>query len=507
MRVPVVDLRTLTYPGYSRGVRLPTTWSENQDFVRYFGPVTKRIRGPVDPWPSERAFCRYDRALRFPASYPASLARDIPGLEFFGIKRRLYPATTRNDLFHVDLQMVGRYSGFETTSPARGAPFRRHDSTQLDLVATATVVLNAPTRVRLPGGVVTSQQLGRLGPPIARAFDAATTVGDVSGKVVCGAPAIAIEVDERDSVSTTWLGKWDVGDGLRLAARTVVFDGRDINVFVVERLPQSDHRRARELRIHILRLHAEREYLRRMARLLAVDGFLERCKHSQVEHVQDALNQSLATLTRARSHGFSTAEMTTAFVADRTLSGAELEVLIERIERFRPRIGRRLQQLLKLEETSEAKWREFVERNPEQRNFIYVREVHLSKYDQRGSQIGAAGDQASARNFSFGGQLNLEMMSPTDTEALQSALRTLRKHLADQLLTDSVIDVESEEISSTQIGEAIGAVSEAEAAIAAKDEERAQGALRRCGRWLASFAQGVGVELAAAVIRGALGLP
>ena len=54
----------------------------------------------------------------------------------------------------------------------------------------------------------------------------------------------------------------------------------------------------------------------------------------------------------------------------------------------------------------------------------------MVKYDQRGSQIGAAGDKASATNFSFGGQLNLGEMSTADTEALQSALRTLRKHLA-----------------------------------------------------------------------------
>ena len=131
----------------------------------------------------------------------------------------------------------------------------------------------------------------------------------------------------------------------------------------------------------------------------------------------------------------------------------------------------------------------------------------MAKYDQRGSHIGAAGDKALATNFSFGGQLNLTETLPADTEALQAALRILRRHLADQLLADSVIDVESEEVSPTQIGDAIGALSEAEAAIAAKDGQRAQSALRRGGRWLATFAQQVGVELAAAVIRGALSLP
>ena len=131
----------------------------------------------------------------------------------------------------------------------------------------------------------------------------------------------------------------------------------------------------------------------------------------------------------------------------------------------------------------------------------------MSQYDQRGSQIGAAGNNASASNFSFGGQLNLQTMSPADAEALQSALRTLRKHLADQLLTDSAINIDSEEISVTEIGNAIGALSEAEEAISAKDDQRAYNALQRSGRWLASFAQAVGIEVAAAAIRAALHLP
>lgn len=138
---------------------------------------------------------------------------------------------------------------------------------------------------------------------------------------------------------------------------------------------------------------------------------------------------------------------------------------------------------------------------------FYISEAHMSQYDQRGSQIGAAGDNSSASNFSFGGQLNLQTMSSTDTEDLQSALRTLRKRLADNLRTDSAIDIDSEEISVAEIGKAIGALSEAEEAISVKDNERVRSTLRPYGRWLASFAQGVGIELAAAAIRTILHLP
>ena len=504
LRIPVVDLRPFYRADYPRGVRLPTTWSEDREFVRYFGPVTKRWRGPIDPWVSERSFCRYDRALRFPPSYPALLTRDVPNLVFFGIKRRLYPATPRNELYHFDLQLAGRAELF---SLKQGTSFRSYSPVEIDLAVTVDAVLSMPTTVLSALDSPRKQSLGRLGPSIARALDFATTVGDPSGEIISGSPAIVIETEERDVISTTWGGQWEISEGLRLTARTVIFDGRAINVFVVRRPRQVDRYRARALRIHLLRLHSEREYLRQLARLLATDGFVDGCEYVQVERMQNALNQSLRTLTRARSYGFSTSEIATAFVADRTISGAELEVLIERTQAFRPIINRRLQQLRQLEDKAEVQWREFLERNRDERNFIYIREVQVSQYDQRGSQIGAAGDNASASNFRFGDQLNLGNMSSTDAESLRAALRTLRKHLADQLLTDSVINVESQEISPTEIGNAIGALSEAEEAIAAKDDHRARSALRRSGRWLASFAQGVGVELAAAAIRASLHLP
>lgn len=475
----------------------------------------KRSRGPADPWASERAYCRYDRVLRFPASCPSLLSRDVGALEFYGIKRRLYPATTRNDLFHVDLQLSGA-PGHSYTEKEWWS--RRYSPANIDVVGILDTVLNVSTIVRSAGGLTSEQSVGNFGAPIARAFDAATTVGGPSGLVVSGALAVVLEVERDDDVAAIWGGEWRVKWGaewrhewqlierLRLAARTIVFHGRAINVFLVVH-PKSVYKPARTLRIHLLRLHAERELLRRIARLLAAERFLDGCEHSQVERVQYALSQCLGSLTRARSHGFSTPELAAAFVADRTLSGAELEVLMERVQAFRPVIGRRLQQLRELDDATEDKWRGFLERNPKARNFIYIGQVRVAQYDQRNSQIGAVGDHASASNFSFAGQLNLGAMSAVDTEALVSALRTLRKHLADQLITDNVIEVASEEISPTQIGNAIGALSEAEEAIAKKDQTGAQSALQRSGRWLASFAQSVGIEIAAAAIRAALHLP
>lgn len=486
--------------GYPQGVRLPATWSEDREFVRYFGPVTRRLRGPVDPWTSERVFCQFDGVLRFPPSFPALLAREVPGLQFFGTKRRLYPATARNDMFHADVQIVGRSTSFTREPSSR---FRSYAAARLDLVAIMNAILSVPTTVRLADGAIKAQQLAQIGPPIAQALDAATTVGGAGGKVISGAPAIVLEIEDRDSISATWLTGWDVGHGLRLAARTVTFGGRRVSVSVVARPRQADRYRARALRIHLLRLHSEREYLRQLARLLAVEGFIEECDRPQLERLQDGLNQCLGLLTRAGSHGYSRPEITAAFLADRTLSGAELETLIDRIGTFRPILGKRLRRLGDLDDAAETQWRTILERNPGLANHIYL-VGHMTQYDQRGSQIGAAGDYASATNFTFGNQINLTMLTPAEAEALTSALRTLRKHLADQLVADTVIDVGSQHVTPVEIGSAIGALSEAEEAINAKDEQRIKSALRRSGHWLRTFAEQIGVALAAAAIASAL---
>jgi len=500
LRIPVVDLRPFCMSGYPQGVRLPATWSEDTDFVRYFGPVTRRLRGPIDPWTSERVFCQFDGALRFPPSYHALLAREFPDLQFFGTKRRLYPATARNDLFHADVQVAGRSTSF---SRETGSRFRRYAAARLDLVAIVNAILGVPTTVRLADGTVKAQQLARIGPPMARALDAATTVGGASGKVAAGAPAIAIEIEDRDSISATWLAAWDVGCGLRLAARTVIVGGRRVNVCVVARSRQANRYQARALRIHLLRLHSEREYLRQLTRLMAVEDFVEKCERPQLERLQDGLNQCLGLLTRAGSHGYSRPEIMAAFLADRTLSGSELEDLIDRVGTFRPILGKRLRRLGDLDDAEEAQWRAVLGQNPGLANHIYL-VGNMTQYDQRGSQIGAAGDHASAANFTFGGQVHLATMTPVDAEALTSALQTLRKHLADHLVTDSVVDIGSEQVSPVEIGSAIGALSEAEEAITAKDEQRIKNALRRSGRWLMTFAEQVGVALAAAAIASAL---
>jgi len=496
LRVPLVDLRQFYRSDYPKGIRLPAAWSEDRDFVRYFGPVTRRFWGPVNPWAAERVYCQCDRVLRFPASYPALLSRSLPALSFFGIKRRLFPATTRNDLFHADVHLLARRSS--------GA---RQGRALIELAGAVPTVLGAPTAVHYADGLTSQQPLGAFGKAVARALDMATTLDSPSGLIYPGTPAVALEAYETERVKPGWGVKFSVDGGPQIIARTVVFAGKTVNTFLITHAAGDDYNVVRALRVHILRLHSEREFLRRIVQVIAREDFPEEFSEPQVERLQFALNQSLAALTRAQSHGFSTPELMTAFLADSTLSGADLDVLTDRVSGFRPVISRRLKALRALEGESREEWQQVLADHPEAKNFFYIREAHMSTYDQRNSQIGAAGDNPTASNFSFAGQLNLTTMPPGDIDTLISAVRTLRKHLAGHLADDRVIDIGTDQITAAQIGGAIGDLSEAEAAITGKDQARLSKALARSGQWLASFAHDVGVDIVAAAIRASLHLP
>ena len=504
IRTPIVDLRPFCRPDYPRGIRLPTSWSEDREFVRYFGPVTRRILGPVDPWTPERVFCRYDRALKFDPSYPNLLSRDLPGIGFYGILRRLYPATVLNDFFHADLQLTGRGKVF--LARQGGERFRRYSPVELDVAAAVGSLLSMPATVHSKDGKATTARFGETGMLLARSFDAATTAGLPSAVVVAGKPGIVIELDSEDKAVARWGGTWNF-DRLALLATAILFKSYSIPVFIIARPSRYDHYQARALRAHLLRFHAEREHLRRIASLLSRDGFIETANARQLDAVQDSLNGTLSSLTRAQSYGHQTEEISLAFRADRSFTGADLETLMERIQKFRPTIRRRLEVLVTQEDTAEEAWNRLLRRDPDGSSFIITQEVNMSSYDFRGSQVGAVGDNASASNFNFGNQVNANIITPEEFRALEIEIQTLSRVLADRLTSQSIIQVNSEQISPMKIGVAIGALSEAEEDAANQNGPRLQGALQKCGAWLISFAQEVGVELAASAIRSALHMP
>jgi hypothetical protein len=346
LRFPVVDLRQFQRSDYADVIRLPRTWSEDE-FVRSFGQVKKRLKGPVEQWPTERVFSRYSRVLRFPRSFPMELTRRADGqVEFFGINRRLYPATFRNDLFHLEVQVTGASRAFQRWGNDGWAIY---EYAPFDLPAVLTGLLEATVTIKGPVGSVTTK-LRHAGPDLAAAFEQATMRADAAGHVVSGAPAVVLEVMDHEEPGSAWRMRKDVEGGLSLYAEPR--DGRKLGIqtwMISRQIP--DSRRSRELRIHLLRLHSEREFLRQLCRLLLSSPDVNQLDETRSNSLQEAVSESLALLTRWKAYGFNNFDlMQVAFAADRVVTTQEYEVLAERVKSLRGIIAKRLNELHKIED-------------------------------------------------------------------------------------------------------------------------------------------------------------
>jgi hypothetical protein len=504
VRFPMVDHRTYADEHYANDVHLPRSWSaEDGEFVRHFGAVADRRRGPVADWPLERAYCHYKNALKFDEQSLRHLRKLCLGtLRVTKISRRLYTATERNDLFHVDLQLA--------MSPRRARRTHSDPHVTADLTELVHHILATPVLVLQPAtGRFESAELYKAGDELAKAFETATSQASMAGLVRSGDPAICVEARREDRLDAPWSANLTTDDGTMLTSTKLHKSGRHFYTWVI-RSSNNEMRNSRALRTHLLRLHAERNLLRQLCWLLGEAQFLSHASAGQLDTVQSALDSSMRLVTKLRAHGYNTSDLLgTAFLADQTLTGMQYEALLTRIAAFRPNLARRVGALRMQEDQASERLRKQIESDRTLNNYvrIQIEEAHMAHYDQRGSQIGAAGDNAIASNFTFGGQLSMAGMSASDRESLEAGIETLRAHVAGLLTGGAPAEIDGAQITPVMAGSAIGALTEAQQAVADGDEGGAVAALKKSGTWLASFAEKVGVTVVAAAIRSTLGLP
>jgi hypothetical protein len=130
----------------------------------------------------------------------------------------------------------------------------------------------------------------------------------------------------------------------------------------------------------------------------------------------------------------------------------------------------------------------------------YVRELNLTvqgdflmgnstKYEVSGGQVGAFGERASAHDVTQ----NIVTGAGIDLQPLLAELSTLRSHLV---------------VQAKEAGDfvQIGAIAEAEQAAKAGDKGAVVKALSKTGKWALDAATAIGTSVAAAAIKGGLGL-
>jgi hypothetical protein len=356
LRYPMVDLRQFCQADYDQSIKLPPTWTEDHDFVRSFGPVTRRQLGPVDQWPTERIFGRFDQVLRFPVGFPVILTESVGGvINFYGINRRLFPATERDDLFHLDVQIAGSSWAFppgerpEWTLSRSGLGSTYGDPT-FNLLKFLKGLLDTPVVVHGPGNATKSAPLRKAGTLVADSFESATMTRPSENAVVIGKPAIVLEFMDHEDPGQAWNLRNKIGHGLTLSAQPKGAPQADAQVWMISRRERRN-RSSRELRIHLLRLHSEREFLRQLCGLLRRAGFVNALDEVRSDRLQESIADSLQLLTKRERYGFDTIDlMQAAFAADRVVSTQEHDVLALRVRGMRRSIAKRLEALRTIED-------------------------------------------------------------------------------------------------------------------------------------------------------------
>lgn len=248
VQLPLGDIRP--FVAEETGRLLRPRWQDpayEREFVRSVGVVKERRRGGVDGWPSEETFCTADPPLRF-AEQLSWLARASghPALRSFQpVFRRLF----------VNGEAVARLEIGLANAPRR-APMRFNTLMQL-----VRDVQRLPMTVR-HAGVRQRVSLALAGDLVANDLLLATTSASATPDVAwLRSRRLRIVVEYRDGEVADPPPHLTVPgldlDGLELTHRR----DEDASAWFVRVGAGASADLVRNLRLHLLRLHAEREAL------------------------------------------------------------------------------------------------------------------------------------------------------------------------------------------------------------------------------------------------------
>jgi hypothetical protein len=297
---PIADLRTLL-PDVSV-VRLarpmwPTPMAR-RDFLRSSGAVQPRLQGGVDEWAGEDNYADASLTLRLPDRLRhQQIGEAEQASSVSHVFRRFYSSGT-----------VSRYEIGFRVSRLSASPLDARQTAQW-LAATSSV----PVRLRRSTQALPLLKAGHV---LAQHYLAATTDRKAGGKpeawwVVSGEPALLVEYSDGDGISPPPHAR--VVSSARVGAEVLHHAWLEI---ANQRLslwllrsdnPASRRDELRKLRIHLLRLHTERECLR----LVLEAAMRQRLATTvpQADALQQFLDASLPIVTQPVSHGVEQSEL------------------------------------------------------------------------------------------------------------------------------------------------------------------------------------------------------
>jgi hypothetical protein len=345
-QLPLTDVRPfLATPTH----RLPVPdWplvEPGAEFVRSFGVVRRRRGGGVAAWAGEEVYCEAAHALRLPNRLGESwLGPPEVGFRPHCLFRRFFA-----------LGPVGRVDvGFEHKRSA--PPLTDLDGGQV--AALLDAFLSLPVRVPGADDEDEPRPLHDAGAPLARHYLRATTEWS-DGRprelqewwCAAGTPLLLVDYRRREVRSlpphARRVRSLDE-QGIELHHCTVERRGRTVGVWLLGHADGAAVDTLRRLRIHLFRLHAEREGLRQVLRAVGRRRReLDLEPHTDAfDALQDYLNRAIGLLERERAYGFEQSGLLeAAWESGNLVSPGERASLLAALEKARRNIVRKVERV------------------------------------------------------------------------------------------------------------------------------------------------------------------
>jgi hypothetical protein len=469
---PIADIRPFVDEATHRA-NLPT-WPDatpNEHFVRSVGGVKRRKKGGVQEWSGERLYCLTENAFRFRPSGRETMFRLVSQdtRTFDCVGRRLFCTGDVATRLEVSFSN-GAIDADRCQDPSRSF---------FDLLRE---VLSISVQARILNRTSEIGPLECLGPAFASHYLASTTKRTKrfhTHWVVSGRPLVVVGHAPREMVIPDSAVPIDIpiSNGIRLLHARL----GPTSVWFVEVGSAADAAELRNLRIHLCRIHTERECLRIVLDMIG-RRYIEPVPEGEaLNRLHDYLNESERGLRRTNRFGLpQTALLQSAYVSESLVDPGACADLFSALTRAKKTLQWKLKRLVNSS---------FVN-NGEMFFNIGGSQVSGGQYiNPQGQAIGpnAQATAASVQQV----QVNLAAPVSIDMAELARQLSTLRGHLTSVAKTADECVV-------------VGEVASAEKAAENKDAVGLLGHLKKAGAWAFKCATDIGVAVAADAINRAM---
>lgn len=480
IQFPIVDSRKFVSNDTQRLAQpswlLPTP---NKDFVRSFGLIRRRPLGGLTGWVGENCICEADHAIRFDnfKSFKDDLGKPI---KFKVAFRRFYFDGLAVGKFEIGIAVWGfrkqKFWDFKNKalSTNKTKEFLFH-------------ILNLPVSVHTPYGSHKKHEkcsLRQAGKLLANLYAVSSTQTKALSTGQCFLkdwwiqacePVVIVNYGFYDNLQIPFGGKFltKIGDDGVLSHHVIPFGRDDLRMWLIEEsYNSSDSNTLRQLRIFLLRLHAERACLKQILRNISTEKLKVLKRSKQADMLQEYLNQATKRIRKLDKHSNKRAEAEIGDLArkaeDNILPG-ECDALFNALR------------IIDVEKNILKKVEDFA-----QQSFIFKEQIMGDKYNVSG-QAGAVGSNAHAHDMTFN-QLGSQIEKSVDLMQLANELSKLRQAMM-------------KESTEVEHSIAVGEIAKAEQAAQSKDSSKIAEHLKSAGKWALDIASKIGVPIAVEALK------